>query len=146
MAVGRTHFQHLRIFVIGRNVFERALLFIRDFNGIIRIQIHNLTALHINAGHPVGRCRENEGFVKAKIHRSEINLLIPVNGTSSISQSEMPFSNDSRMISGTLKKLRHCIQLRRNDTSGISGQNMRPAVPERIPSRQDTITGRRTYS
>lgn len=131
--------------MIRRDIIKRTILLIGNRNRIVFFQIYHLSPVHIDAWNPVCGCRKDKGFFKSKILRDQINLPVSVDLRAAVVQSKMPFPYNSCTVSSLLKEPRHCLCSRLYNALGIPGQNVRPIVPERITSGQQTVARRRTY-
>ena len=135
------HLKQLRMCASCRDIGERIVFGVGDFQRVSRFEVSHLAVLDIHAGHAVGRRGHDERLVETYVARGRADFAVPVD--LAIAEADVPFADYGGVISGALQNLGQGGFARTNDHWRITGEDFRAGIPPRIASRHQAIARRR---
>ena len=130
------HLQHLRVRDGSRFSFK--ILLVTYFDGISRIESHDIAVFHVNGRHTVIGCRNQARVIETDFPGTRFDGFIPVD--ISVAHTQMPFSDSSGHITTLLHHLRQSELMLIDDKRSIAGQDFCILIFPRIHSGHQGIT------
>ena len=141
MAVARTQLQQFGILGPRRPVADLVVIIHRDRIG--GVQPHDTAVFHENARHAVDRGRDEVFVIETYIAGIGTDLDVEIRAADR-TQTQMPFANGARDITGIVHGVGERMALRVDDEFGISRSDLRIGKTPWVHARQQAETRWRT--
>ena len=127
----------LGMLLAGRFTLDGMLVAYRD--GCRGVVVGHLSVLYKHAGHAVCRRGHDIRVVETDIRQSGRQRSIPVLLAGLVSQSQVPFAEGSRSITGVVEEVGHGVLFRSDDHAGISTCDVGSLASPRVLTREQRV-------